>query len=262
MAAQPLAGKIALVTGSSRGIGAAIAARLVDDGASVVVNYVNNAAAAEKVVTALNAKRSGAAVAVQADVSSVSQARALFEKSVAAFGRIDILVLNAGVMGMKPLADFDEEYYDTHFNTNVKGPLFLVKTAAPTLESGARVIFFSSSLAHMSVVPPAVLVYTAAKGAVEQITRVLAKDLGPRGITVNCVAPGPIDTDLFRNGKTEQQIAFFTNLHPQKRLGEPEEVAHVVAFLASPDASWVSGQTLMVNGVSALSLFERLSKTC
>ncbi|KAI5123178.1 hypothetical protein M0805_003945 [Coniferiporia weirii] len=251
MAARPLAGKIALVTGSSRGIGAAIAARLVDDGASVVVNYVNNAAAAEKVVTALNAKRSGAAVAVQADVSNVAQARALFEQSVAAFGRIDILVLNAGVMGTKPLADFDEEYYDTHFNTNVKGPLFLVKTAAPTLESGARVIFFSSTVTHLSVIPPAMLVYTAAKGAVEQITRVLAKDLGARGITVNCVAPGPIDTDMFRmfrNGENEEQIAFLINLHPQKRLGQPEEVARVVAFLASPDASWVNGQTLMVNG--------------
>ncbi|KAH8114235.1 NAD-binding protein [Phellopilus nigrolimitatus] len=217
MASQPLAGKTALVTGSSRGIGAAIAHRLVEDGANVIVNYVNNAKAAKAV-------------------------------SLNAFGRLDILVLNAGIMGTKTLDELDEEFYDAHFNVNVKGPLFLVKAAAPYLQPGSRVVFFSSTLAHASVVPSTALVYAAAKGAVEQLVRVLAKDLGTRRITVNSIAPGPIDTELFRQGKSEQQIGFFLNMHPEKRLGEPEEVARVVAFLASPDSSWINGQTILVNG--------------
>lgn len=119
--------------------------------------------------------------------------------------------------------------------------------------AGGRIVFFSSSLAHMSTVPPHYLVYAATKGAVEQLSRVLAKELGPRGITVNTVGPGPIDTDMFRTGKTEEQIALFASHHPQKRLGKPEEVSDVVAFLVSKDASWVNGQTLMVNGVSSRS---------
>ncbi|KAL5533455.1 hypothetical protein ACEPAF_5231 [Sanghuangporus sanghuang] len=245
---QPLAGKIALITGSSRGIGAAIAHRLVLDGASVVVNYVNNAPAAQQVVSSLNAHRANSAVSVKADVSSPAQARFLYDETIKAFGRVDILILNAGIMGMKTLGETDEEFYDAHFNANVKGPLFLVKAAAPSLAPGSRIIFFSTSLAHASMVPPTALVYAAAKGAIEQLTRVLAKDLGQRGVAVNCIAPGPIDTELFHAGKTEQQVGFFVSLHPEKRLGRPEEVANVAAFLAGPGASWVNGQTLMVNG--------------
>jgi len=149
---------------------------------------------------------------------------------------------------MKSLSDVDEQFYDSHFNTNVKGPLFLAKAAAPNLEAGSRIIFFSTSLTRFTLVPTTYLVYIATKGAIEQITRVLAKDLGARGITVNCISPGPIDTDLFNTGKTEQQIEFFKGLHPQKRLGKPEEVAGVVAMLAGPDGSWVNGQNILVNG--------------
>jgi len=243
-----LAGKVAIVTGSSRSIGAAIAQRLAEDGANVIINYVSNSQAADSVVIGINNKNGGKAVAVKADVSSSVGANQLIDATIKAFGKLDILVLNAGIMGSKVLADVDEQFFDSHIQVNVKGPLFLSKAAAPHLPSGGRIIFFSSSLTHASSVLPNALVYVASKGAIEQVARVLAKDLGARGITVNTVSPGPVDTALFREGKTEQQIQFIAGLHPSKRLGTPEEIAPAVAFLASPDATWVNGQNLLVNG--------------
>ncbi|KZP21490.1 NAD(P)-binding protein [Athelia psychrophila] len=243
-----LAGKVAIVTGSSRSIGAAIAQRLAEDGANVIINYLSNSQAADSVVDGINSKAAGKAVAVKADVSSSVGAAELIEATIKAFGKLDILVLNAGIMGSKVLADVDEQFFDSHIQVNVKGPLFLSKAAAPLLPSGGRIIFFSSSLTKASSVLPNALVYVASKGAIEQISRVLAKDLGARGITVNTVSPGPVDTALFREGKTEQQIQFIAGLHPAKRLGTPDEIAPAVAFLASPDATWVNGQNLLVNG--------------
>jgi len=243
-----LAGKVAIVTGSSRSIGAAIAQRLAEDGANVIINYVSNSQAAESVVDGINSKAGGKAVAVKADVSSSVGADQLIEATIKAFGKLDILVLNAGIMGSKVLADVDEQFFDSHIQVNVKGPLFLSKAAAPLLPSGGRIIFFSSSLTKASSVLPNALIYVASKGAIEQVARVLAKDLGARGITVNTVSPGPVDTALFREGKTEQQIQFIAGLHPSKRLGTPDEIAPAVAFLASPDATWVNGQNLLVNG--------------
>jgi len=169
-------------------------------------------------------------------------------EALKAFGKIDIVVLNAGVLQNKVLADVDEDHFDTIFNANVKGPLFLTKTLAPHLPEGGRIVFFSTTLAHFSGVPTNYLAYVASKGAIEQFTRVLAKDLGSRGITVNCVAPGPIDTELFRKGKSDQLINFFENLHPQKRLGQPDEISGLVALLAGPGGSWINGQTIKVNG--------------
>ncbi|KAI0051415.1 NAD(P)-binding protein [Auriscalpium vulgare] len=250
MSALALAGKVAIVTGSSRSIGASIARRLASDGASVVVNYVNDATAAESVVSAIHAEGTGKAVSVKADVSTVDGAKSLLDQSIGAFGKLDILVLNAGIMGSKVLADVDEAFYDSHFNINVKGPLFLTKLAAPLIPPGGRIVFLSTSLARASTVLPNALVYVASKGAVEQMARVLAKELGARGVTVNTVSPGPTDTDLFRAGKSEQQIQFIANLAPAKRLGKPEEIGPVVAFLASEGASWVNGQNILVNGVS------------
>jgi len=151
-------------------------------------------------------------------------------------------------MGSRTLSEVDEQFFDYHFTINVKGPLFLVQAAAPLMSAGGRIIFFSTSITRVSTVLPNALVYAASKGAIEQFTRVLAKDLGSRGITVNCISPGPTDTELFRKGKTEQQIQFLANLNPQKRIPQPEEIAPAVAFLASPDASWVNGQNLPVNG--------------
>ncbi|KAI0055305.1 NAD(P)-binding protein [Artomyces pyxidatus] len=248
MAALALAGKVAIVTGSSRSIGASIARKLASDGASVVVNYVNDASAAEGVVAAIKAEGKGNAVSVKADVSSPAGAKTLLDESIKAFGKLDVLVLNAGIMGSKVLADIDEEFFDSHFNINVKGPLFLTKLAAPLIPSGGRIIFFSSSLTHASTVLPNALVYVASKGAVEQFSRVLAKDLGARGVTVNTVSPGPTDTPLFRQGKTEQAIQFIASLAPEKRLGRPDEIGPIVAFLASDGASWINGQNILVNG--------------
>ncbi|KAI0766637.1 NAD-P-binding protein [Trametes elegans] len=242
-------GKVAIVTGSSRSIGAAIATRLASEGANVVINYVSNASAAQAVADSINQKGAGKAIIVKADVASHADNKQLVEETIRQFGRLDIVVLNAGVMECKRLADVTEENYDKHFNTNVKGPFFLVQTAAAHMTAGGRIIFFSTSLAHASTITPEYLVYASTKGAVEQLSRVLAKDLGARGITVNTVSPGPIDTDLFRNGKSEQQINFIAGLHPQKRLGTANEVSNVVSFLASDEASWVNGQTLLVNGV-------------
>jgi len=246
--ALPLLGKVAIVTGSSRSIGAAIVHRLADDGANVVVNYVSNSQAADEVTNAINARGKGKAIGVKADVSSIAGANHLLEESVKAFGKIDILVLNAGIMGSRTLADLDEQIFDAHIHINVKGPLFLTKAAAPLLPAGGRIIFFSSSLTKASTVLPNALVYVASKGAIEQISRVLAKDLGSRGITVNTVSPGPVDTPLFREGKSEQAIQFIAGLNPSKRLGLPEEIAPTVAFLASPDAAWINGQNILVNG--------------
>lgn len=265
-----LAGKVAIVTGSSRSIGAAIAQRLAEDGANVIINYVSNHYAADEVVNSINSKGKGKAVGVRADVSTVGGANILLEEAVKAFGKLDILVLNAGIMGSKVLADVDEEFFDSHIRINVKGPLFLTKAATPLLPAGpfsliscarfnslslflgGRIIFFSSSLTKASNVLPNALVYLASKGAIEQIARVLAKDLGARGITVNTISPGPVDTPLFREGKSEQQIQFIAGLNPQKRIGLPDEIAPVVAFLAGPAATWVNGQNILVNGVSGL----------
>jgi len=248
MSPLPLSGKTALITGSSRSIGAAIATRLAADGANVVINYVNGAKAADEVVAAINAKGAGVAKPIQADVSSVAGAKALVEKTLEAFQSIDILVLNAGVMDLQLLENIDEANYERHFNTNVKGPLFLTQAASPHLKAGGRVIFFSTSITAASVVTPNYLLYAATKGAVEQLSRVLAKDLGRRQITVNTISPGPTDTPLFRDGKTEQQIKFFAGLNPAGRIGTPEDISGAVAFLAGPDSVWVNGQNIRVNG--------------
>jgi 3-oxoacyl-[acyl-carrier protein] reductase len=252
MSATPLAGKVAIITGSSRSIGAAIAERLAADGANVIVNYVNGAAAAEEVAKRINSKGVGRAEIVQADVSSVESTKALVEKTLQLFNRLDILVLNAGIMDRKVLSDVTEEHFDKHFDVNVKGPLFLTQAAAPHIQTGGRVIFFSTSLTISTTISPDYLVYAATKGAVEQLTRVLSKDLGQRQITVNTVSPGPTATPLFKEGMDEQRAQFVANLSPMKRLGEPEDISSTVAFLARDDSQWVSGQNIRVNGAFAV----------
>ena len=266
----PLAGKSALVTGGSRGIGAAVARRLAADGANVVVNYASNPEAAQMVVDELNAKRSGSAVAIKADLSKLPESLDLFKSSIEAFGKIDVIVFNAAIMGDRTLTKVDELYFNAHFDVNVKSPLFIAQAAEPYLTAGmcrrnallrygtplnyhkflgSRLIFISSTLTQTTLVRPNTLMYVATKGAIEQITRVLARELGEKGVTVNCLSPGPIDTDMFRSGKTEQQLQSAVNFHPLKRIGQPSEVADVVAFLAGPESSWVNGQNLQVNGV-------------
>ncbi|KAI0738713.1 NAD-P-binding protein [Daedaleopsis nitida] len=235
-------GKVPVVTGSSRSIAAAIATRLASQGANVVINYVSKAKAAQGVANAINAKGAGKAMMIQADVSSLTHIKRLVAETLAQLGRIDIIVLNASIMEFKTLSQGTEESFDRHLNSNVKGPLFLMKEAAPHLKEGSSIIVTASAIV------PNYLLYASTKGTTEQLFRTLAKELGAKGITVNSIAPSPIETGMFRQDKTEQQINFFAGLHPQKRLGQPEEVSNVVAFLVSQEASWVNGQTLRVNG--------------
>ncbi|KAF7422904.1 hypothetical protein PC9H_011068 [Pleurotus ostreatus] len=253
-----LEGKVAVVTGSSRSIGAAIAKALGSQGAKVVVNYVNDSSAAQSVVNeikAFNTKESKGcdAIAVQADASKLEGGQKLLAEATKTWGQVDILVLNAGIMGSKPLAEVDEDFFDSHFEINVKVPVFLAKAAVPLMPTpGGRIIFFSSSLTGLTPVLPNALTYVASKGAIEQVARVLAKDLGSRGLTVNTVSPGPVDTPLFRAGKPEEVIKKIAAQNPNNRVGLPEDIAPMVAFVASPAAQWINGQNLRVNGGAVL----------
>lgn len=266
--ALPLSGKVALVTGASRGIGSAIAKRLATDGASVVVNYSSSEAAALKVIQEIDAEGKGKATAVKADVSTVAEGNRLIEETVRLYGKLDILIFNAAFKKVGNLSAIDEEAFDGHFNANVKTPLFMTQTAAKYLKSGksltictrstynkvsgGRVIFVTSSVTKTSAITPEYLIYTASKGADDQIVRVLAKDLGARGITVNAVAPGAVNTEFFQSdGKTDEFIQYVANMHPQKRLPIATEIAPLVVFLARDEAGWVNGQIIMVNGVSS-----------
>jgi 3-oxoacyl-[acyl-carrier protein] reductase len=240
-----LKGKVALVTGASRGIGRATAERLSRDGAAVVINYSRNADAAGTVAAEIEAA-GGEAFAVQADVGRVSEVVRLFDETIAQFGRLDILVNNAGIMFNKPVSAVTEEEFDRLFAVNVKGTFFACQQAATRLAEGGRIINFSSTTTAMML--PTYGVYVATKGAVEQLSRSLAKELGPRGITVNVISPGPTDTELFNVGKTEEQRQRLAQASAFGRLGQPPEIAEVVAFLASDGANWVTGQNIRVNG--------------
>ena len=243
-----LAGKVAVVTGASRGIGRAIALRLSQEGASVVVNYAKGSQQAQDVVSAIESA-GGTALAVPADVSKTAEIRDLFDRTLETYSQVDILVNNAGVILYKPVAEVTEAEFDNLFGINVKGTFFACQEAAKRMADGGRIVNFSSSTTAMLL--PTYGAYVATKGAVEQLTRSLAKELGDRQITVNVISPGATDTELFTVGKTPEQIQKFTQMTALGRLGKVEDIADVTAFLCSEKARWITGQNIRVNGGSA-----------
>ncbi|MBW4564462.1 MAG: SDR family oxidoreductase [Mojavia pulchra JT2-VF2] len=241
----PLTEKVAIVTGASRGIGRAIALKLAGNGAFVVVNYVGNTAKAQEVVAEITQQK-GQAIAVQGDISQIGDIKRLFDQTIEHFGKVDILVNNAGIAFYQPITQVTDQEFDKILAINVKGTYFACQQAAQQMAEGGRIINFSSSTTAMML--PTYSAYVATKGAVEQITRVLAKELGTKRITINAVSPGPTDTELFREGKTEEQINRLAQMAALGRLGDVEEIASVVAFLASDEARWITGQNIRVNG--------------
>ncbi len=237
--------RCAIITGSSKGIGAAVAERLAQDGFAVVVNYASGARAAEALAAKIRAA-GGEAIVVQADVSDPAAVAVLFDRAIDAFGGVDALVNNAGIMTLAPLAETDDALFDRHVAINLKGTFNGLREASRRMRDGGRIVSFSSSV--VGLYQPTYAAYAATKGAVEAMTHILAKELGQRGITVNAVAPGPVATELFLRDKSEEQIAAVTKMIPLGRLGEPEDIARVVAFLVGPDGGWVNGQVLRANG--------------
>ena len=240
-----LNGKVAVVTGASKGIGAEVARRLASDGFAVVVNHSNSESDAEDVVDAIN-KRGGQAIAVKANVGDPAAVTELFSRSVKAFGGIDVLVNNAGIMKLAPLAEVADESFDAQVSVNFAGVFYCMREGARKLRDDGRIISFSSSV--IGTYASTYGVYAATKAAVEAMTHVLAKELGPRGITVNAVAPGPVATKLFLDGKSQSLLDTIVKDIPLGRLGQPVDIAGVVSFLAGPDAGWVNGQVLRTNG--------------
>lgn len=237
--------KVAIVTGASRGIGAAVAERLASDGFAVVVNYAASADSAEALVRQIKSG-GGKALAAQADVSDPDAMRGMFEKTERAFGGVDVLVNNAGIMKLAKLADCDDAQFDRQIAINLKGSFNGMREAARRLRDGGRIVNFSTSIVGTKLETYGV--YAATKSAVETMTAILSKELRGRNITVNAVAPGPVTTELFLEGKSPELIARMAKMSPLERIGTPQDIASVVSFLVGPDGGWVNGQVLRANG--------------
>ncbi|MEK9142460.1 MAG: glucose 1-dehydrogenase, partial [Nitrospirota bacterium] len=238
---KSLSGKVAIVTGASNGIGRAIAERLADDGAIVVVNYSKSSEKAQQVVVGIQAK-GGKALAVQTDMSQVAEARRLVIDTVRQFNRLDILVNNAGKFMPKPLEETTEEDFDGVIALNAKGPYFAMQEAGRVLKDGGRIVNISTGGTHLSF--PGATAYLGSKAALEQYTKGLAQELAPKGITVNTVSPGFTETGMM----TDEYRQMGIQLTPMKRLGVPKDIADVVAFIVSEEARWLTGQTIQVGG--------------
>ncbi|PKA41568.1 SDR family oxidoreductase [Rhizobium sullae] len=237
--------KIALVTGASRGIGAAVAERLAKDGFTVVINYSGNAAPAEELVQKIE-QAGGKALTAKADVSDSEAVRRMFDAAEAAFGGIDVLVNNAGIMMLSSIADADDANFDRQVSVNLKGTFNTLREAGKRLRNGGRIINFSTSVVGVKL--ETYSVYAATKAAVEMLTAIMSREMRGRNITVNAVAPGPTATDLFLNGKSDELVGRMSKMNPLERLGTPEDIAASVSFLAGPDGSWINGQVLRANG--------------
>lgn len=238
-------GKTAIITGASRGIGATIAIQLAEAGANVVINFKGNKSKAEEVAKSIE-KINGNSLIVQADVSIFSEAKKLFYAAIQHFGKVDILVNNAGVMKNNFIKNATEDDFDLNFDINVKGVFNMLKLDSTELAEHGSVINLSSSTTKLMM--PTYGLYSASKAAVEQMSKVFAKEIGIRGINVNSVLPGTTNTELFREGKSDELIAQLASMTAFKRIGEPEDIAKTVLFLASDEAKWITGQNIASNG--------------
>jgi 3-oxoacyl-[acyl-carrier protein] reductase len=237
--------RVAIVTGASRGIGAAVAERLASDGLTVVVNYSGDVKSAEA-LTAKIERGGGRALPVKADVSNPKAVREMFDKAAATFGGIDVLINNAGIMKLATIVDSDDALFDQQIAINLKGSFNTMREAAKRLRNGGRIVNFSTSVVGTKLETYGV--YTATKSAVETMTAILSKELRGRNITVNAVAPGPVATELFLTGKSQELIDRLARMNPMERLGRPQDIASTVAFLVGPDGGWINGQVLRANG--------------
>jgi 3-oxoacyl-[acyl-carrier protein] reductase len=238
-------GKVAIITGASRGIGASIAQRLSHDGFTVIVNYAGSATAAEEVAGKIEAE-GGRAITAQADVSDAAAVARMFESAEAAFGGVDVLVNNAGIMKLASIADSDDALFDSQISINLKGTFNTLREAGKRLREGGRIVNFSTTVVGLRLETYGV--YVATKAAVEAMTAVMSKELRGRSITVNAVAPGPTATALFLDGKPPELIERMSKMNPLERLGTPDDIASVVAFLTGPEGGWINGQVLRANG--------------
>ncbi|HEX9462386.1 MAG TPA: SDR family oxidoreductase [Alphaproteobacteria bacterium] len=243
MTKQP--SKVAIVTGASRGIGAAAAARLATDGFTVIINYAGDAAPAEALAGKIEAA-GGRAVPHKADVSDPAQVRGMFDAAETAFGGVDVLVNNAGIMQLSTVAEANDALFDRQVAINLKGTFNTLREAARRVRRGGRIINMSSSVLGRG--PPGYAAYAATKAGVEALTNVLAQELRGRNITVNAIAPGPTATDLFLSGKSPELVDRMAKVPPLERLGTPDDIAAAVAFLAGADGGWINGQVLRANG--------------
>lgn len=245
-AAASAAASVALVSGASKGIGEAIALRLAADGVRVAVHYGGDRAGADAVVERIT-DAGGTAKAFSADIAVAAEVKALFDAVIAAFGGLNVLVNNAGVgLPPTPIAQVSEEDFDRVMTTNARGTFLMMREAAGRLSEDGRIVSIATSLSLTG--RPGFGAYVASKSAIEGLTRVLARELAPKRITVNAVAPGPVDTALFRKGKTEAMLDASAAFSPMNRVGQPAEIADVVAFLAGPHSTWVTGQVVRANG--------------
>ena len=242
---KDLQNKVAIITGSSRGIGAEIARRLAAAGARVVINYVSRGEAAYSVHESIKAS-GGESLVVQADLRISTEVHRLFDETIAHFGRVDILINNAGVLLFKKFSEISDEDFDRVMDSNVNGVFYALREASTRLSDGGRVVTVSSTVTRMLL--PKYGAYAASKGAIEQLTRVFAKEMGERGITANIVSPGPVNTELFTTGKTEQDIERISAMSVLNRVGETGEIAELVLFLVSNEAGWVTGQNISASG--------------